>query len=284
MFVDSQWSDPSGSETVGVEVTVLCDAVAVFPEAVEEALPGWSGVHQQWAEERVPGNVAPGGGWWLHFHSYLVTGDSGAVLVDTGIGPAGGEAAEWLGTSGRLPGLLASAGVEPGDIDTVVLTHIHLDHTGWNLAAEVPRFGNATYVVQAAEVEQARGSATYENVIRPIAESGQLRTVSGEAAVGGVKLLPTPGHTPGHQSVLTERAVLGGDVLVHPAQARWPELTYVYEREPAVAVTSRREVLALAAASGIPIAAAHPHAALDSSANPLPTPTADHQPCPLHRL
>ena len=267
-----------------MDVTVLCDAVAVFPEPVKDALPRWSGEHQRWTEELLPGNVALDGGWWLHFHSYLVTGDSGVVLVDTGIGPAGGEAASWLGVAGRLPGLLASAGVEAGDVDTVVLTHIHLDHAGWNLAAEVPRFGNATYVVQAAEVEHARGTATYANLIRPIAEAGQLRTVTGEASVGGVKLLPTPGHSPGHQSVLTERAVLGGDVLVHPAQARWPELTYVYERDPAVAVTSRREVLALAAANGIPIAAAHPHAALDTSAHPLPVPTAGREACPLHQL
>jgi glyoxylase-like metal-dependent hydrolase (beta-lactamase superfamily II) len=70
-------------------------------------------------------------------------------------------------------------------------------------------------------------------------------------------LLPTPGHTPGHQSVLTDRALLAGDVLVHPAQARWPELVYVYEREPAVAITSRREVLRLAAELGVSIEPAH---------------------------
>ncbi|GAA1565572.1 hypothetical protein GCM10009789_18880 [Kribbella sancticallisti] len=267
-----------------MDVTVLCDAVAVFPEAVETALPGWSVEHQRWTEENLPGNVAAAGGWWLHFHSYLVTSDAGAVLVDTGIGPAGGGAADWLGTTGRLPSLLAAAGVRPDEIDTVVLTHIHLDHAGWNMAEDQPRFGNATYVVQQAEVEHARGSTTYEDLIRPIAEAGQLRAVDGEASVAGVKLLPTPGHTPGHQCVLTERAVLGGDVLVHPAQARWPELTYVYEREPAVAVTSRREVLALAAANGIPIAAAHPHKALDSAARPLPFPATDHQLCPPHRL
>jgi hypothetical protein len=70
-----------------MDVTVLCDAVAVFPEAVEVALPGWSREHQSWTETTMPGNVAAAGGWWLHFHSYLLTRDSGAVLVDTGIGP-----------------------------------------------------------------------------------------------------------------------------------------------------------------------------------------------------
>lgn len=264
---------------------MLCDAVAVFPEAVETALVGWSGEHQEWTVASMPGNVAADGGWWLHFHSYLVTSSAGAVLVDTGIGPAGGEAAEWLGTVGRLPALLATAGVRADEIDTVVLTHIHLDHTGWNLAESVPRFGNATYVVQQAELEHTRGGATYERLIKPLAEAGQLRAVDGETVLdGGLRLLPTPGHTPGHQCVVTSRAVIGGDVLVHPAQARWPELIYVYERDPAVAVTSRRDVLALAAATGVPIAAAHPHTALTGSAAPLAALSTGSGVCPPHKL
>jgi glyoxylase-like metal-dependent hydrolase (beta-lactamase superfamily II) len=97
-------------------------------------------------------------------------------------------------------------------------------------------------------------------------------------------LVPTSGHTPGHQSVVTSRAVLGGDVLVHPAQARWPELTYVYERDPAVAVTSRREVLALATSLGIPIAASHTHAALSGDARPVASAGAGDVVCPPYRL
>jgi glyoxylase-like metal-dependent hydrolase (beta-lactamase superfamily II) len=268
-----------------VDVTVLCDAVAVFPEPVETALPGWSSEHQEWTAASMPGNVAADGGWWLHFHSFLVTSSAGVTLVDTGIGPAGSDAAEWLGTAGRLPALLEAAGVQVAEVDTVVLTHIHSDHAGWNVAAELPRFGNATYVVQQAELEHARGGANYAKLIQPLVDAGQLRAVDGEAVLAeGLRLLPTPGHTPGHQCVVTERAVLGGDLLVHPAQARWPELTYVYEQDPAVAVTSRRDVLALAAATGVPIAAAHPQTALTSSASPLPTVSPGSGVCPPHRL
>jgi hypothetical protein len=86
--------------------------------------------------------------------------------------------------------------------------------------------------------------------------------------------------------VVTDRAVLGGDVLVHPAQARWPELTYVYEHEPAVAMISRRVILALAAAMKIPIAAAHPHASFDVEPTVRARPAAGHgaRVCPPHHL
>ncbi|MFI6680622.1 MBL fold metallo-hydrolase [Kribbella sp. NPDC050470] len=266
-----------------MDVTVLCDAVAVFPEPIEDALPGWSAENAAWTSAVMPGNVRAAG-WWLHFHSYLVTGDSGVVLVDAGIGPAGGEAANWLGVAGRLPGLLEKVGVRESDIDTVVLTHVHLDHVGWSADADRPRFENAEYVVQRAELEHVRGGATYERMLRPIVDADQLQVVDGETRLRGLRLLPTPGHTPGHQSVVTERAVLGGDVLVHPAQARWPELIYVYERDPARAVTSRREVLELAAASGIPIAAAHPHAALSGDVRALAAPADGSEVCPPYKL
>lgn len=268
---------------MAVDVTVLCDAVAVFPESVADALPGWGSGHADWTAEVMPGNVR-GGGWLLHFHSYLVRSDAGVVLVDAGVGPAGGEAAEWLGVTGRLPGLLGRVGVEVGDVDAVVLTHVHLDHVGWASDGVRPLFPRAEYVVQRDEVEQVRGGATYLSRIRPIEEAGQLRVVEGETALRGMRLVPTPGHTPGHQSVVTERAILGGDVLVHPAQARWPELTYVYERDPAQAVTSRREVLAMAAAMGVPISAAHPHAALSAEVIPVCSAGAGDEVCPPYEL
>lgn len=265
---------------------MLCDAVAVFPEQVEQALPGWSDEHRRWTGEQMPGNVASDGGWWLHFHAYLLTDGSDAVLVDTGIGPAGGAAAEWLGTEGRLPELLATAGVSPDEIGTVVLTHVHLDHAGWNTDGTTPRFRNASYVVQQAELEHVAGTASYERYLRAVDEAGQLRTVDGETALGAARLVPAPGHTPGHQVVVTEQAVLGGDVLVHPAQARWPELTYVYETDPDTAVRSRREVLAMAEAYGVPLAPAHLHTSL--RVEPA-GPVAVRQPtrpgcCPLQRI
>jgi glyoxylase-like metal-dependent hydrolase (beta-lactamase superfamily II) len=183
-----------------------------------------------------------------------------------------------------LPGLLGQVGVGVGDVDAVVLTHVHLDHVGWASDGVLPLFPRAEYVVQRDELEHVRGASTYAQRIRPIEEAGQLRVVAGATVLRGMRLVSTPGHTPGHQSVVTDRAILGGDVFVHPAQARRPELTYVYERDPATAITSRREVLALAATLGIPIAAAHPHPALSSTAEPATTPGTGNDLCPPHDL
>ncbi|WP_272952066.1 MBL fold metallo-hydrolase [Kribbella jejuensis] len=209
---------------------------------------------------------------------------SRVVLVDAGVGPAGGEAAEWLGVAGRLPGLLGRVGVEVAEVDAVVLTHVHLDHVGWASDGVRPLFPRAEYVVQRDELEYVRGGTTYTQRIRPIEEAGQLRVVTGETVLGGMRLVPTPGHTPGHQSVVTDRAILAGDVFVHPAQVRRPELTYVYERDPATAVTSRRDLLTLASTLGIPLAAAHPHPALSSTAEPVTSSGPGNTPCPPHNL
>lgn len=288
---------------------MLCDAVAVFPEPVEEALPGWAARHRDWTAGAAPGNAAPAG-WVLHVHCFLLTDGGRAALVDTGVGPAGAPGADWLGTTGRLPALLAEAGVRPAEIDTVVLTHVHLDHAGWNVAphpapgsdadgnadaggdagAGGPLFPRAEYVVQRAELDHVAGTGTYARLVAPVRAAGQLRVVDGETTMpGGYRLLPTPGHTPGHQSVLTDGAVLAGDVLVHPAQARWPELPYRYETRPGTAADSRRRVLRYAAEHGVPLAPAHLRDPFDVAADLTPT---AHRPvalpatarCPLRRL
>ncbi|MEV0841695.1 MBL fold metallo-hydrolase [Actinocatenispora sera] len=303
-----------------MDVTMLCDAVAMFPEPVEEALPGWAGRHRDWAAGSAPGNAAAAG-WVLHVHCFLLTDEGRATLVDTGVGPAGAPGADWLGTAGRLPALLAEAGVTPAEIDTVVLTHVHLDHAGWNIApaappvrtatpartggdvgdhrdagtggsgaAGGPLFARAEYVVQRAELDHVAGTGTYARLVAPVRAAGQLRVVDGETTMpGGYRLLPTPGHTPGHQSVLTDGAVLAGDVLVHPAQARWPELPYRYETGPGAAVDTRRRLLRYAAEHGVPLAPAHLRDPLDVGADLTPT---AHRPvalpatarCPLRRL
>jgi len=123
---------------------------------------------------------------------------------------------------------LAEIGVEPESIDVVVMTHLHFDHSGGATRAAgaglAPTFPRARHVVQRRELEaalhpHARNRASYlaEN-LGPLYDAGLIEAVDGEVeVVPGVRVMPTPGHTPGHQSVLIdgggEKAVFLGDVV-----------------------------------------------------------------------
>lgn len=247
------------------EITVLCDAEAAYPEPVREALPTLPhGRRPAWGR-LWPSAVDAAGGWRLHFHSFLIRTTAVAVLVDTGIGPAGTAASGWLGTAGRLPDLLSAVGLETSDIGLVVLTHLHLDHVGWNVRPDgTPLFASARYVVQHDELAAANeAQPSYQQQLAPLLAAGQVQVVDGEVEVlPGVRLLPTPGHTVGHQSVLVENVLLAGDAFVHPAQLLDPTIGYAYETDPEQAVATRTRLLTRAAHERLLLAPCHLDAAV----------------------
>jgi glyoxylase-like metal-dependent hydrolase (beta-lactamase superfamily II) len=106
------------------------------------------------------------------------------VLVDTGAGPPGSDF--WPEADGaRLRGL-ADEGLEPGDVDLVFLTHLHVDHVGWNVVHGVPTFPNARYVtheagwrLDRAEPERAARPTT-SRAIAPLEPLGVLDLLTGE--------------------------------------------------------------------------------------------------------
>jgi glyoxylase-like metal-dependent hydrolase (beta-lactamase superfamily II) len=151
---------------------------------------------------------------------------------------------------------LREVGLEPEAIDTVVMTHLHFDHSGGATArtasgAVEPVFRRARHVVQAREWQEAthpheRNRASYlgENVL-PLAEAGLLDIVDGETEIApGVRVLPTPGHTAGHQSILVgadggPKALFLGDVVPTAVHTRLPWVMG-YDLEPARTVETKR--------------------------------------------
>jgi len=152
---------------------------------------------------------------------FVIDHPDGAIVVDTGVGRGNPFIDDvYSPTVVNLePALdeavLDEAGIEPSSVIAVVNSHLHFDHCGQNpryYGSRVPVF------VQAEEVEAARGR--YYTVSEwATVPADQLRTVRGDEQIAvGVRLLSTPGHTRGHQSVVIER---GGDVVVIAAQSVW---------------------------------------------------------------
>ncbi|MCX4684249.1 MBL fold metallo-hydrolase [Kitasatospora purpeofusca] len=254
------------------EVLALLDAHGPFPGTAQAAFPDATATDWERARRLDPAAFGPGDTWELDFRCYAVRRPGGRVtLVDTGIGPVGSPASGWAPVPGRLPAVLARVGIDTADVETVVLTHLHEDHYGWSVTPEgVPVFPNARYVVQHAEVAAlgpTRTARTY--VVEPLLRAGQLHEVDGHTVLGGrarpgggaITLLPTPGHTPGHQSVLVDgggdRLLLTGDVLVHAVQLASPGVRYLFEADPEAARHSREQLLGEARRTGAVLGTAH---------------------------
>ncbi|MFB4318314.1 MBL fold metallo-hydrolase [Actinomadura sp. 21ATH] len=251
----------------GVEVIPLCDAVGPMGEALrrplDETFPGTRPRHWERMRAEQPAAFGPEGEWVLHFHCFLLRVPGGpTVLVDTGIGAEHSPAASWAPVPGALAAALEEAAVAPDDVDTVVLTHLHSDHASGAVVDGKPVFPNARHVVQEDEVRWIRreGGAVLEKIVKPLREAGALDMVKGNARLAEeIEVVPTPGHTPGHQSVMLgeDRLVVAGDVILHPVQLADPEVRYLHDEDAETAARTRAALIRRMRESGGAIAAPH---------------------------
>jgi glyoxylase-like metal-dependent hydrolase (beta-lactamase superfamily II) len=253
-------SRPVGSATV----IALQDGVGPFFEPRADAFPDATCEHWRLADERDPAAVTADGRWLLPFRCFAIRlADARVILVDAGIGPADALSRGWAPVPGQLPAELAAAGIDPDDVRSVVLTHLHSDHIGWAVVGE-PYFRNADYLLQQAELSAADqlNPALRERLIDPLRRSGQLRIVDGDTTLAtGLRVIATPGHTPGHQSVLLaiagETVLITGDLLVHAVQLVDPGLAYAHEEDPVTARASRVALLDQLAGDATTLATPH---------------------------
>jgi glyoxylase-like metal-dependent hydrolase (beta-lactamase superfamily II) len=197
----------------------------------------------------------------LCFQSYVVKTPHHTILIDSCIGndkPRPNRPNWNMKTDDTYMRALAAAGISVGDIDYVMCTHLHVDHVGWNTRLEngrwVPTFPKAKYVFAKTEFDywmETHGKTPVPPIgdsVMPIVEARRHEVVGDEHAIGDhVRILPTPGHTPGHSAFRLGRgkddAVFSGDLIHSPLQARYPEMSMKFDVDPAAAAKTRRSFL-----------------------------------------
>jgi len=198
------------------------------------------------------------------FNPFLIRGADAVVLLDTGFGrfaPAQG--------AGRLLDSLRAEGIDPPAIDVVVITHAHPDHLGGLVVDGEPVFATARHVILEAEWEFWTAGAdapesiasAVEVALRPLHERGLLELAEdGNEVVSGVRLMPAPGHPPGHTAVELgdpPAAIFLADAVLHEVGFQHPEWTSPIDSDPALAVETRQALLARAADQQLVVDAYH---------------------------
>jgi glyoxylase-like metal-dependent hydrolase (beta-lactamase superfamily II) len=193
----------------------------------------------------------------MSVHSFVVESQGRRVVVDTGIG--NNKVRSGFPSAANLDGpfleRMSTAGFNPGSIDTVVCTHLHMDHVGWNTSLVAgqwrPTFDRARYLFGRYEwerraVDESPESREFiDDSVLPVFAAGLVDLVEdGHEVTDEVWLEPSRGHTEGHMSVVIrsqgEEAVITGDLMHHPMQIAYPERGCHFDFDYNEALATRR--------------------------------------------
>ena len=236
--------------TIGnVEITSLSDGILefdlcnFFPDIPED---DWKGQES---------HLSASHGVLFNLACFLIKSDGHTIAVDTGLGPKQTPETPW----GELLDDMKAHNLQPGDIDMVVMTHAHRDHVGWNLISQdgkyTPTFPNAQYYVSATDWAACHDPALIQDrfpnapeCVWPLEDLGILNLMEPDQQLTSeISTLATPGHTPGHMSLMIssqgENGLVLGDVLHNTAQIENTDWVSRADIDPAQTRITRRNLM-----------------------------------------
>ncbi len=229
--ISLQWQIGKIKITRIVELLVWGNNAFVLPDAENELCKSMDWMNPHFMNDD--------GDLFFSVHALIIDTGERRIIVDTCIGNDKQLAVpDWDKMQTTFLSDLEDAGYAKDSIDTVLCTHLHVDHVGWNTMLVndewVPTFSKARYLFAKDEWEhwdanedEIEIGPVMQQSIRPIIEADLVELVDCEHQVcEGVKLIPTPGHTPGHVSVHIssegKEALITGDFVHHPVQFSRP--------------------------------------------------------------
>jgi glyoxylase-like metal-dependent hydrolase (beta-lactamase superfamily II) len=254
-----KWQIGAVTVTKIVEMEVTGGSRFILPQATYGEILSIQWLQPHFADER--------GRLKMSIHALVVETPDGTkngrrIVVDTCLGNDKQDRRIPNWNNLQLPFLadLAAAGFARESIDTVLCTHLHVDHVGWNTMLVdgkwVPTFPNARYLMGSAEFahwqdqhEREDMAAVFADSVKPVFDAGLVDLVATDHRVcDEISLVPTLGHTPGHVSVRIssqgQEALITGDFMHHPCQIAHPEWSSAADSDAAMAQQTRERMLA----------------------------------------
>jgi glyoxylase-like metal-dependent hydrolase (beta-lactamase superfamily II) len=261
------WKIGDVTVTKVVELEVTGGSRFILPQATRDAILPIAWLRPHFADED--------GRLRMSIHSFIVETPTRRILVDTCLGndKQNRRIPHWNDRHGPFLQDLATAGFPPSSIDTVLCTHLHVDHVGWNTMLVdgkwLPTFPRARYLMGRVEYQhwsQPRGRADMDAVfadsVKPVFDAGLVDLVEMDARLTDeIDLVPTPGHTPGHVSVRIrsrgEAALITGDFLHHPCQIAHPEWASTADSDAEAGIRTRERMFAELAGTPVLVIGTH---------------------------
>jgi glyoxylase-like metal-dependent hydrolase (beta-lactamase superfamily II) len=181
---------------------------------------------------------------------YAIRSAGKTIVVDTGLGPGPHP---WLrNATGELTNDMKKKGLDPADVDIIFHSHLHADHVGWNLTDGQPTFANARYYAPKADWEffnqTIAANPQITEQVAPLEKMGKLEIYEGEVTLTPeVTTIQTPGHTPGHSSVLVnsggEKLLIASDLAHHPAQVDRTDWSPAFDVDGTLSAQTRKKIV-----------------------------------------